>query len=446
MALSPKQAEVAKRALAAIFGDLGPEVKGFSIIGEGGTGKTHTVAEIARVVVEGENSVLILAPTHKALKQLQKSFREAGLSSSRIGFATLHSALGLAVLPTAETKSVAAVKDPIIGDYDLIVLDEMSMANDVVLFQYLMPQLGGKNSPFMLMMGDSYQLPPVMQVKSSAFELFECAELTENRRQLLNPDGSQNGILQTARQIRAAITNDKRFVFTGDPVNNVTTMTDREFIPAILKAFHSEADFENIRVLCWRNSRVDEINRAVRRNLFGKDCPDYVVGERVILNASIKDHNDEVVLTTGEECIVAATRESTLTDENSGDVWKVDVLTLAPCYADQAQAFARVLHSSEKDRFEQRASRLKNMAKKAEAHLRGAFWRRYYEFVEMFDDVGYCYAMTVHKSQGSTYDYTFLDVKDLMDEMNPSTRIRLLYVGWSRPRRGLIINKLNFKV
>lgn len=442
MALSISQKKVADHALAAIFGDIGETAKGFTIIGEGGTGKTYTVAEIVRIVAQ-ENNVLMVAPTHKAVKQMQKSFRAAGVVSSRIAFRTVHSALGLSLMPSDENKFAAPVGDPIIGDFELVVCDEASMLNKILLENYLLPELT-RHGTFLLLMGDDMQLPPVRETRSTAFDLFKTAELTENRRQLLNEDGSENGILKVAREIRHCIKDSRQFKFVDQPRNNIVVLQDRFFLSTILERFNADTDMENTRVLAWRNFRVDDINRAIRHKLYGPDAGPYVVGERVITKAGIKNGEGDVILTTGEECLVSAVSESEWINERDGDHWRTLIVTLQPCYADIKQVFAVLVHPEEQRRFDKEADRLADIAKKADESFRKLAWSRFWQHKDMFDQLGYCAAMTLHNAQGSTFDTLFLDVKDLLENPNREERQRLLYVGWSRPRNELVINKAGF--
>ena len=54
----------------------------------------------------------------------------------------------------------------------------------------------------------------------------------------------------------------------------------------------------------------------------------------------------------------------------------------------------------------------------------------------MFDDVGYAYALTTHKAQGSTIDYVFLDVNDMK---RCSARAQLLYTALTRAKQQALI-------
>jgi exodeoxyribonuclease-5 len=54
---------------------------------------------------------------------------------------------------------------------------------------------------------------------------------------------------------------------------------------------------------------------------------------------------------------------------------------------------------------------------------------------ETFAQVDYAYAMTVHKSQGSTFDHVLVDVPDLMT--SGGMQARILYTAVTRPAKSL---------
>jgi ATP-dependent exoDNAse (exonuclease V) alpha subunit len=40
-------------------------------------------------------------------------------------------------------------------------------------------------------------------------------------------------------------------------------------------------------------------------------------------------------------------------------------------------------------------------------------WNKYFDLSRTFDDVTYAYSLTVHKAQGSSINYVFLDIEDM---------------------------------
>lgn len=103
-----------------------------------------------------------------------------------------------------------------------------------------------------------------------------------------------------------------------------------------------------------------------------------------------------------------------------------------------------VLHKSEKKRYEG------ELEQKLKSAKRNPFmWRKYYWFRDdVFADVDNCFALTIHNSQGSTFDQVGIDGDDLLtrllvgDDMNDKEKIkeyhRLWYVGASRCRQRLL--------
>lgn len=418
---------------------------GYTIIGEGGTGKTFSVMEIAKLMLDDGQKILFMAPTNKAVKQLEKAARAYGLDMNKIGFKTAHSSLGLSLMPTDEKKYAAQTRDSVIGDYDMVVCDEASMLGEVFLFNYMIPELQN-TGVFCLLMGDNMQLPPVKEKDSKAFGLFPTSELTQVERQKTNPDGSLNGILQITHPLREAIKNNTTFVFDYKPEHNVTLLRSGDFLKTVVDQFDLTTDLEDVRVLAWRNFRVNDINNAIRAKIYGPNAGRFEIGERLVLGSPIQKEG-ETVLATDEESIVAAVSESKMFDEGSSTTWKTWLLTLHPVYADVKQVFAHVLHEDEFERYRQHTNKLADKAQgiKEKGGNASWVWKQLHQFKDLFADLKYCYCITVHRSQGSTFKRVMVDVKDLLENPIRSERQRLLYVAFSRPQQELIINKLGFK-
>jgi ATP-dependent exoDNAse (exonuclease V) alpha subunit len=66
-------------------------------------------------------------------------------------------------------------------------------------------------------------------------------------------------------------------------------------------------------------------------------------------------------------------------------------------------------------------------------------WNLYFKLKESFIDLRHAEALTIHKSQGSTFGTVFVDTTSLYTCRNPNERRRLLYVACSRARHKLYL-------
>jgi len=111
-----------------------------------------------------------------------------------------------------------------------------------------------------------------------------------------------------------------------------------------------------------------------------------------------------------------------------------------------------VLHESEEDRFQKKRQEYKEDALQTTRDMKDAdsqgekhrlnrrrkgYWKDYYRLGEDFADVRYCFAQTVHKSQGSTFDTAYVDYRDITKCRGNVTEQALAYVAATRPENRL---------
>lgn len=433
MKFNPGQEAAVERAVS---GFLEKDLKGLTIIGEGGTGKTTCVMAAADRWLHAGLKVLFTAPTNKAVKQLEKSAKAYGLVSDEMEFKTLHSALGLALLPSEENMYPHKLGNGVFSLYDIAVVDEVSMLGKRALFDYLLPDAAVHNVQ-LLFMGDDMQLPPVKEKKSPAFEVFETIRLTQVERQ-----AGDSGILALSGLLRTAIDTNRPFLSPETCGNGVTVIKTAEFLKHVVDAFDADTDLDDQRVLAWSNRRVDDINRAIRQKIYGKGAARYEVGERVVTGGPIGTEGVRL-LSTDEECIVHSVIDSSVEDEDSGESFNTLMLVLNPLHSPVKQVFAHVLHKDDQARFDARLAYLAEQARKVKSESR-RYWARFHKFKGLFADIRYCYCITVHRSQGSTYKRTFVDVVNILENKTRTERQSLLYVGYSRSSLELCINKSKY--
>lgn len=407
-----------------------------TLIGAGGTGKTYCIMSAATRLLEAGLKVLFTAPTNKAVKQLEKSAREFGLSMDNVSFMTTHSALGLAMLPNEDQKYTTKAGKGFMEVFDVCVVDEASMLSRIALFKYLIPDCEQFKTS-LVGMGDDLQLPPVRENVSAIFSEFPTFRLEKNMRQSEGPLLTVNGMLRTAMMA------NKPFPSPQADGAQIVSVLEAKFLKFVVDQFDEDTDLDKQRVLAWSNKRVDHINASIRAKLFGKRPPRYVVGERVVTGGPIKDAEGNITLGTDEECIVThINEESSVYDEESGTEYRTIQLVLEPLYL-SGQEVVEVLHDDEVDRYEEQLEAMATAARNSSQHSR-QLWAKFWGFKELFADIRYCYCITVHRAQGSTYDRVFVDVKDILRNKKRQERQRLIYVGYSRPRHQLFINKRKY--
>ncbi len=59
-------------------------------------------------------------------------------------------------------------------------------------------------------------------------------------------------------------------------------------------------------------------------------------------------------------------------------------------------------------------------------------WKFFFELKELFVDVKYTYASTIHKLQGSTYETVYIDLSEIENMKDKDMMFRLLYVAITR--------------
>ena len=74
------------------------------------------------------------------------------------------------------------------------------------------------------------------------------------------------------------------------------------------------------------------------------------------------------------------------------------------------------------------------------ARARSKAWRDYLSFNECVVCIDFPHAMTVHKSQGSTYENVFLDIEDVSRCQDFNTQLKLMYVAISRASNKVVTN------
>ena len=411
------------------------------LLGYAGTGKSFSVVRLLQAYAT-YRPVLLTAPTNKAAAVLRAMAAEVGGTAEAN---TIHKVLGLR--PEVDTDRgrylLKRVRQPAIEDGALIVVDECSMV-DSILLSHLLPAAQSARAQ-LLFVGDPAQLPPIFEAESPAFSgEGVTARLTQIVRQK-----ADHPVLSMTQQIREAMDGGPVPVFETrhSDEGSLIHLDAPAFEAAMLDAMHRpeyQADPDYGRVLGWTNAKTDHYNRLIRRSLLGPPAEQQALlpGETVVacnpileLGVSIGDSvtviNAVPDLHHSIPCLQA--RIANLKGKQL-DVWVVRP-DGRESYKLELSRRAKIANSLQSEFNTHRNNKSLDQYSPLEDKRRKAAWVQFFQFKdEAFADLRPIHASTVHRSQGSTYEKVFVDLTDIGRSTRRDVLLRLLYVALTRSR------------
>jgi hypothetical protein len=425
--LNPSQQSVYDSVLSLIESSNPQWIR---ITGSAGTGKTFLIRTLVSELIDRHKSVRITGLTNKATSLLVSDY-----DSHLVSVSTIHKLLSIKQsidynTGEIEFKTTLTKYDDPFKYIDVLIIDEASMMNTYIfdlLDQYL--QNTSRHTTCILV-GDPKQLPPVNEPNSIAFE-FELDpkydfHLTEIVRQAKdNPIIALSNNLSLCNTNQSDYTDTSGYVFTNN------------FESIINKLVESNGS-DKCKYLAWTNDAVNKMNQIVRKRIY--DHPDLLnLGETIVVDSpyTYNDHN----LFTNQELKVE--------DLELDIITKGVTICQRPIveFKDQTPGAIKLLVyringdilAVHEDCFKDFRAFTKNL--KAKAISKELPWESYYRFFEPFLRFKYNHALTVHKSQGSTYETTIVNYNDLCRNRNRNEFQKLLYTAVTRSSERLIIYK-----
>ena len=422
----------------------------FTLAGYAGTGKSTIVKKVLDTYRFG---VVVSAPTHKAKKVVMNTTGEEGK--------TLHALLGLRpdvdldnFNPNDPKFNPIAV--PKITDYNFVVIDEASMINQE-LYNLIIEKTRNSRTK-VLYMGDPAQIPPVGEKASVVFQQDQTKEfhqLTKIERQ--NDTNPLAFVYSDLRNNLDKLDGGFQRVTNMNELGEgvLFTVDKREFRKAILDKFTSEEfqkDTDYAKVIAWKNDTVMLSNAVIREQLLGKDTDIVEKGDLLMGYRSVSEEKQRfnIIENSADYRVVRKTG----IEENAYGIMGY------PVQLREDLAKGRFKHQ---DVFIINANDHNNLHLYAEMHdffrdmgkSNKKNWKKYYEFrrcnilMKTIDkyrtglyrsshdvivkDLDYGYAITGHKSQGSTYSHVFVMENDINDNWVLKERNQIKYVALTRP-------------
>lgn len=412
------------------------------IKGSAGVGKTYMVDTLISILSKGiRGKIYCSAPTNKAVSVLQTKVKEY----NNLQFITTHAALKLKRNIDYKTGDISFKpsfdsKYPPLKGVALFIIDEASMVNEELL-DYI-EEHATKNNCKVIFIGDPKQLNPVNEEESPVFMRdYPEVELTEIIRQ-----GEGNPIIDLSRNLSMIKSGISQRTDIG---GYIYTYDEDKIIETLARVNGTD----ELKYLAYTNAEVDKINKKVRERIYG--VPNKIEErETLVFNSPYKEN-----YFTNQELLVNSVRivENSFmylsNKDGNPDIHSVNPMnefitlkcySINPIYTEPSE-FSKggwqdniiVIHEDSEQEYNNLIKLLKQKAKVAEIG-----WRDFYEFCEQFADLTYNHAITVHKSQGSTYKQTIVNIKNININQNQKEKKRLLYTAVTRASELLILYKV----
>lgn len=442
-----------ENALQAISNWWNGDNKHFILSGEPGVGKTFLAKQA--VTQLGKAVPLFTAPTNEAAYQLG-----AALGDSAVEVTTTHKALGLGMTTHKKEQTLTQIKSSILEDYNLLVVDEASFPGfgsasavngnfNADLLDYIID-----DNIRVLWLGDPEQLPPINSEHSPVFtEEFTKAVGREAEKYHMSDVVRHSGdLLDFVRALRSW-KKTSPFPKRGE---SVTLVKPRNLEVEIFK----EENFRQFirgesKLIAWTNKRVDELNQKLRVHRYGAEIAKtqlYCPGDQILFASPLmvdtgcapedqdiykfyKQPEYRTEVTTNAKAEVAKVTLSSLWGVECYALelridGKVDKKVLAPTVRGKNQLY-KVKSAIATD-----AKALSKGKKYGEA---GKVWEQFHAVKLAFADLKHAYAITGHRSQGSSIPVVWADVDNLLLNKSAIVGRKNLYVSCSRAKQRLVL-------
>lgn len=391
--------------------------------GSAGVGKTWLVNTIVKrlATISKPKRVMCSAPTHKALSVIRTK-----VIVEEVKFTTIHSALYYKSITDKKTgervfKSCPNKNWPPLNNIDYWIIDEASMVDSEMVKS--IEEYAKTQKTTVIFVGDGKQINPVGEDESPVFHQgYPEVELTEIIRQ-----GAGNPIITLSRNL-SDIWEKKSNLLSGPEGQDIGYLHSQN-LAKVIEELARVNGTDEFKYLAWTNKEVDKINNLVRQRIYGDYPAKIELGETIVFDAPYGNYNTNEVVKVEELSresktmilLLKDTPKEVITEEVKFNVYRInkDIVVLDDSSIPAFKRYAAIMNKNCKEKvleFENRNN-----------------------FLSTFASFKYNHALTIHKSQGSTYKTTVLNVRDINFNQKEKEKQRLFYTGVTRASDLLIL-------
>jgi exodeoxyribonuclease V len=432
------------------FLEMGEDTRsGFLLKGYAGTGKTTVISQLVNILPQLEYNFVLIAPTGRAAKVMSAY---SGKPAS-----TIHKHI---FMQKQEGEGFSFQRKKNYLSKTIFIVDEASMISDEAdfgargLLTELISYVFEKKSNKILIIGDSAQLPPVMQELSPALD----AEYLRNNFQLdlLEYEMKEvmrqqlvSGILANATSLRENISKgnvDIKFKTKGFP--DIFRMNGDKLEDGLRYAYNKYGH-ENTIVICRSNKAATQYNEYIRRTINSSES-EINAGDILMIvrnnYTTLPSDSPAGFLANGDFAEVIRIKKF----EDIHHMRFVELELKLLDYPDQpsfeAKAMLDVLHSFSPNLGQEEYKNLYESVQKDYTEFKSQQARK--EAIKQDPylsalQIKFAYALTCHKSQGGQWDAVFIDQGFMKDDMLNKEFLRWLYTAVTRASKEIFLVNFN---
>ena len=435
----------------------------YVIEGKAGTGKTTIAKEILKEFEDEQ--IYVAAVSHKAKGVIKSSFGDDTRGKKFFSIAGLLGMKGINDNDTQTTKFQVGLKVPLLDNPPaLLVIDEASMITEDVL-KKIIDINSSLSRPFqMLFLGDIGQIQPIRDEQSEFYRTHK--DLLNKKSDIFNSkhksklitrvrQGEANPILPYAdyfwenSQKENPELNPTQHIVRNNQITDKGSLlfsnSEGEVLNSVIKAVKNAVEkglTNHVKIVTYHVNEKTELNQKIHEALFGKDS-DYSKGDMLILNSPYDLPDVNATMENSSEIQIKSIQDE---DTDEFGVHTLYLETNGTAYTrtgnEQKDCVIQVVSRNDIGLYNQKLQELASYAKRqTNRALKKQAWSDFWEYKGRYADVDFGYAITAHKSQGSTYDIVVVDEKDIMGTTATSNQEKseLIYTALTRPRKTAIV-------
>lgn len=435
----------------------------YVIEGKAGTGKTTIAKEILKEFEDEQ--IYVAAVSHKAKGVIKSSFGDDTRGKKFFSIAGLLGMKGINDNDTQTTKFQVGLKVPLLDNPPaLLVIDEASMITEDVL-KKIIDINSSLSRPFqMLFLGDIGQIQPIRDEQSEFYRTHK--DLLNKKSDIFNSkhksklitrvrQGEANPILpyadyfwENSQKENPELNPTQHIVRNNQITDNGSLLfsnSEAEVLNSVIKAVRNAVEkglTNHVKIVTYHVNEKTELNQKIHEALFGKDS-DYSKGDMLILNSPYDLPDVNATMENSSEIQIKSIQD---TDVDEFGVHTLYLETNGTAYTrtgnEQKDCVIQVVSRNDIGLYNQKLQELASYAKRqTNRALKKQAWSDFWEYKGRYADVDFGYAITAHKSQGSTYDIVVVDEKDIMGTTATSNQEKseLIYTALTRPRKTAIV-------